>query len=75
MRDPQIPDPVTIADLKDDLRFIFRNVWTREIEDSKPELDITSEEIVRWTAIAAAKMETAIKALVAEEVAKNGEAP
>lgn len=75
MRDPQMSEPMTISEIKDDLRYTFRQVWMREIEDSKPELDITSEEIVRWTALAAAKMELAIKALVAEEVAKNGEAP
>lgn len=72
MRDPEVPDPVTVAELKGDLRRIFRQAWMREIEESKPELAITSEEIVRWTTTAATKMDLAIKALVAEEVAKNG---
>jgi hypothetical protein len=70
MRDPQTPDPVTISDLKDDLRSIFRQAWMREIEDCKPEREITSEEIIRWTTKVAAKMELAIKALVKEEIEK-----
>lgn len=65
-----MPDPMTVDDLKEELRNSFRRAWTREVEDLKPESDITSEEIARWTAKAAEKMDLAIKALVAEEVAQ-----
>ncbi len=71
MRDPQMPDPMTISDLKDEMRGIFRRTWTQEIEDSKPDQNVTSEEIIRWTSLAAFKMGEAIKALVAEEIAKQ----
>lgn len=70
MRDPQMPDPRTVSDLKEDLRYAFGEAWKREIEDANPDAEITKEEITRWTGLAAAKMELAIKALEAETIAR-----
>lgn len=60
----EAPPPMTLGEIKNRLRQTFEEAWKREIEDDKPNEEITSEELVRWTSAAAAKMELAIRALI-----------
>lgn len=67
---PEVYDAMTIAEIKDGLRNTFKQAWMREIQPWKPDESITKDEMICWTACAAAKMELAIKALVKEEIEK-----